>query len=62
MVAITSLQCKGVELVVDLCGVVEFKDLFGTADDFIEIESGLPNLLNFLLFSDLYDRDWETDR
>ena len=44
LVAITSLQGKGVELVVDLCRVIEFKDLFGTADDFIEIESGLSNL------------------
>ena len=55
LVAITSLQGEGIELVVDLCGVIKFKDLFGTADDFIEIESGLPNLLNFLFFSGLYD-------
>ena len=44
LVAITSLQGKGVELVVDLCRVIEFKDLFGAADDFIEIKSCLADL------------------
>ncbi len=44
MIAIASLKGKGVELVVDLSGVVEFKDLFGAADDLIEIESGLADL------------------
>ena len=43
-IAVASLKGKGVELVVDLSGVIEFKDLFGAADDFIEIKGCLPDL------------------
>ena len=44
MIAVASLKSKGVELVVDLSRVIEFKDLFGAADDLIEIKGCLPDL------------------
>ena len=44
MIAVTSLKSEGIELVVDLSRVIEFKYLVGAADDFIKIKGCLPDL------------------
>ena len=55
LIAITRLERKGVELVIDFSGVVNFKNALGTAHDLFKVKSGLAIFLNFLLFSGFYD-------
>jgi len=43
LIAIASLKGKGVELVIDFSGIIQFKDVFGAANDLIKIESCLSD-------------------
>ena len=57
LIAVASLKSKGVELVVDLSGIIKLKDFLGAADDLIKFQGCLADLrydFGFCRLNDLF--------
>ena len=51
LIAVTRLKRQSVKPIIDLCWIVQFQDLFGSLDDFIEVEDRGAGLLDVTSFS-----------